>query len=155
MDADDLAQETFLQAMLGIGRFAGESRVETWLYGILIRIHGKRRRAASRIWSRWLRWFDAQQSKTGDSAADRLEMQEWNHSLWHAVARLPDLQQQTLILRYSEDLPLAEIAVILGCPIGTVKSRLSQGLSGLQRMLVNHETLHRESTSCGTHKVPP
>ena len=45
-DAEDLAQETFLQAMRSWRRFAGQSRVQTWLYSILLNTHRNRMRSA-------------------------------------------------------------------------------------------------------------
>jgi RNA polymerase sigma-70 factor (ECF subfamily) len=51
------------------------------------------------------------------------------------VARLPDHEQQVILLRYFEDLSVADIATQLGSPIGTVTKRLSRGLSRLRDRL--------------------
>ncbi len=54
---------------------------------------------------------------------------------WAAVCRLPFRQRAVLALRFYEDLPEAEIADLLGCRVGTVKSSLHRGLSKLREEL--------------------
>jgi RNA polymerase sigma factor (sigma-70 family) len=54
---------------------------------------------------------------------------------WAAVCRLPPRQRAVVALRYYEDLPEAEIARILGCRVGTVKSSLHRALAALRRQL--------------------
>jgi RNA polymerase sigma-70 factor (sigma-E family) len=54
---------------------------------------------------------------------------------WDAVCRLPERQRAVLALRFYEDLPEAEIAEILGCRVGTVKSNLHRALRKLRREL--------------------
>jgi RNA polymerase sigma factor (sigma-70 family) len=49
-----------------------------------------------------------------------------------AVGRLPWAQRVVLVLRYLDDLPEAEVARLLGCSVGTVKSRASRALSALR-----------------------
>ncbi len=51
------------------------------------------------------------------------------------MARLPDVQRQVLVLRFSEHLSYEEVAEALGCPLGTVKSRIFNGLQSLKSML--------------------
>lgn len=55
--------------------------------------------------------------------------------VWRALQRLPERQRQTLVLRYYEDLPEAEIAEILGVRVGTVKSQISRGLDRLRELV--------------------
>jgi RNA polymerase sigma-70 factor, ECF subfamily len=135
-DADDLAQETFLQAMGGLGRFADNSRVDTWLYAILVNLHRRRIRGRARLWRRWRLWFArAPRQACDDSPDHRLLLEEWRQGLWRAVAELPTPQRYALVLRYSEGLAYREIAVVLGCPEGTVKSRLHHAVAALQEKL--------------------
>jgi RNA polymerase sigma factor (sigma-70 family) len=61
--------------------------------------------------------------------------EEDSASLLAALARLPARQQQVLLLRYFEDLPVAEIANRLGSPVGTVTKQLSRGLLRLREQL--------------------
>jgi RNA polymerase sigma-70 factor (sigma-E family) len=54
---------------------------------------------------------------------------------WTALGRLPFSQRSVLVLRYYADLPEAEIAQVLGCRLGTVKSRTHRGLAALRKEL--------------------
>ncbi len=136
-DADDLAQETFMTAARLMDRFEGRSSVYTWLYGILINLerrerrrHGIRRRKLQVIWD------DRPQTEAiAPPAEAAMEVAQWKKSLWSTVALLPDGQRQAIVLRFSEQLRYQEIAEILDCPLGTVKSRIFHGLSTLRRQL--------------------
>ena len=142
-DADDLAQETFLvlaRQIQGDGSgltFAGRSQLSTWLYGILLNLERRSRRRFD-MQKKKLRvvWdADSPNSTDGPGADAPVEVAEWKKSLWNYVARLPDGQRQALVLRYSEHLACDEIAGILECPLGTVKSRLFHGLESLREMI--------------------
>ncbi len=137
-DADDLAQETFLVMSRQGDRFEGRSSVYTWLYGILLNLerrerrrYGVQRRKLQVLWDQ----AEGGGEKSTPAAETRIEVKEWKHSLWNWVNRLPDGQRQALVLRFSEGLRYEEIAEILECPLGTVKSRIFHGLSGLRRMM--------------------
>ena len=56
--------------------------------------------------------------------------------IWSWLARLPKAQRAALVLRYYEDLPDAEIAEILGCAVGTVRSSISRALATLRAEMV-------------------
>jgi RNA polymerase sigma-70 factor (ECF subfamily) len=136
-DADDLAQETFLVLSRQGTRFEGRSSLYTWLYGILLNLDRRERRRYGMRRKKLRVLFDNQspddsQSPGADAAA---EVSEWKRSLWARVARLPDGQRQALVLRFSEGLRYEEIAEVLECPLGTVKSRIFHGLAGLRRIL--------------------
>ncbi len=136
-DADDLAQETFLVVARAADRFAGRSAIYTWLYGILLNLDrrerrrtGARRRKLQVLWSN-----EATEDRAAPAADAPLEVAEWKKSLWAKVAELPDGQRQTLVLRFSERLSYEEIAIVLECPLGTVKSRIFHGLAALRALL--------------------
>ena len=139
-DADDLAQETLLQAALGWSRFHATSSTATWLYSILLNQHRQRQRLARRLWRRWLSWFERNpRDQSAVRPESHLVTEEWRTSLWSAVALLPEPQREAVVLRYAEGMAYHEIAQLLGCPIGTVKSRLHHALESLHRELAEPE----------------
>lgn len=136
-DADDLAQETFLVLARQQHRFQGRSSVFTWLYGILLNLerrerrrHGMRRKKLQVLWDN-----EPSTERTSPAAETAIEVAEWKSSLWAWVRRLPDGQRQALVLRFSEGLAYEEIAGVMECPLGTVKSRIFHGLLGLRRLM--------------------
>jgi len=142
-DADDLAQETFLVLARQAAdpqqgaRFAGRSQLSTWLYGILLNLdRGLRRRLGTQRQKLRVLWdADHAAPRTTPAADLPSEVAEWKRSLWSFVDRLPEAQRHALTLRYSEQLAYDEIARVLECPLGTVKSRLFHGLESLRVLL--------------------
>ncbi|MFN2388848.1 MAG: RNA polymerase sigma factor [Actinomycetota bacterium] len=63
------------------------------------------------------------------------ERHETGREVWNAVIRLPERQRAAVVLRYFEDLPEAQIADILDCSVGTVKSQLSKARAKLEKDL--------------------
>jgi len=135
-EADDLAQETFLEAIRVESRFAGRSEVGTWLYAILLNRHRKRVRGLQRHWRRCLQWFQSfGRRQTTEPPEARLQRQEWQASLWNAVSRLSDAQRYVIVLRYCEGLSYEAIGEAIHCPVSTVRSRLHEGMKVLRRDL--------------------
>jgi RNA polymerase sigma-70 factor (ECF subfamily) len=136
-DADDLAQETFLVLTRSRQSFEGRSSLYTWLYGILLNLERRERRRAG-LRRRKLRvvWDNEPAlQRTTPAAETSIEVTEWKRSLWSIVAELPDGQRQALVLRYSEHLSYEEIAQILRCPLGTVKSRIFNAMVALRERI--------------------
>jgi RNA polymerase sigma-70 factor (ECF subfamily) len=136
-DADDLAQETFLTlARQAMRTFQGRSSLYTFLYGILLNLERRHRRRAG-LKRRKLRvlWGNEPSERTTPAAETAIEVAEWKKSLWSEVAKLPDGQRQALVLRFASHLQYDEIAEVMQCPVGTVKSRIFHGLGALRGML--------------------
>jgi RNA polymerase sigma-70 factor, ECF subfamily len=125
-DAQEIAQDTFLRAYGALDRYEAariESlRVRPWLWTIAINLVRSR---ASRT-HRDVPLETHHQPAFEDS--DVLDDQVWNDRL----ARLNPNQRTAVVLRHVLDLPISEIADILGRPQGTVKADISRGLSRLR-----------------------
>ena len=136
-DADDLAQETFLVLSRESSRFQGRSNLYTWLYGILLNLERQQRRRAGLLRTKLrVLWIGEPSTPRSAPPSDvPVEVEEWKRSLWGLVAQLPDGQRQSLVLRFSEHLAYEEIAAVLKCPLGTVKSRIHNGLAALRKSL--------------------
>jgi len=148
-DALDLTQETFIKAFVKLGEFRGNSKFYTWLYRIAVNacIDFRRRERISIV-----HWDDIKPNEF-----DRLDMDESMNSVdvvgednnpemhmlkselkqivREAISALPEHLRIVLILREYEDLSYEEIASIVGCRVGTVKSRLFQAREMLKRKL--------------------
>ena len=131
--AEDLVQETFLRLLGSLQRYQHPRPFKPWLYAIatnLARDHYKR--AATRL-AADSDLLDALPSANG--LEDVIQQRQEARQVIQALHRLPEHQREAIVLRYYQDLSLAEIAQALEIPIGTVKSRLSLGANRLRELL--------------------
>jgi RNA polymerase sigma-70 factor (ECF subfamily) len=138
--ANTLTQECFFKAYQSLGTFRGECRIDTWLLRIavnLARDHHKNRKA--RFWRRLVGLDDGEPANhssfvaANPSAERSLIAQEEVEAVWKAVASLSQQQKEIFVLRFREELPLAEIAEVLGLQVGSVKSHLFRAISGVRK----------------------
>jgi RNA polymerase sigma-70 factor (ECF subfamily) len=140
--AEDLVSETFVEAWRSFSRYNGTCRFSTWLFSILLHRHQKAlRRARSRPIplaalpaAEADKQCQAQENlpAAGLSPADEAMRHEAADKLREAVEALPEKHQRVILLRFFEDASLPEIAALLGCSVGTVKSRLHYALEKLR-----------------------
>jgi RNA polymerase sigma-70 factor (ECF subfamily) len=140
--ADTLTQECFLRAYEKRASFRGECSVCTWLLRIavnLVRDHAKNRRAS--FW-RKLIGLDGmtstgwQEPPATDPSPERtLLARERLKEVWHALESLSPQQREIFLLRFGEEMSLAEIAEVLAIQVGTVKAHLSRATSKLRELL--------------------
>jgi RNA polymerase sigma-70 factor (sigma-E family) len=69
------------------------------------------------------------------SVSDRTSAIAMYDEVATAMAQVPPRQRATLVLRFWEDLPESEVAAVLGCSVGTVKSQTSKGLKRMRQLL--------------------
>lgn len=138
--AEDVAQETFVRAWRGLGRFRGESAFKTWLYRIatnVARTHLDRRGRQARIGDRSLD-DETEPLQAGDvpsPAPDAETSLVRREEIDRALAELPDELRVALVLRDVEGLDYKEIAGVTGAPIGTVESRIFRARRRLRTLL--------------------
>jgi RNA polymerase sigma-70 factor (ECF subfamily) len=140
--AEDLVSETLVEAWRSLARYNGACRFSTWLFAILLHRHQKAlRRARSRpIPLAALPSAKADERRqaqenlpaAGPSPADEAMRKEAADKLRQTVETLPEKHQRVVLLRFFEDASLPEIAALLGCSVGTVKSRLHYALEKLR-----------------------
>jgi RNA polymerase sigma factor (sigma-70 family) len=131
-DARDIVQEAFERALRYFGGFRGGS-ARAWLLTIVRNTAYTWRRsnppAASSDLAETAQPAEAADGAVPDADADPLNelvLKERAEGLRKAIAQLPAEFREVLILRELEDFSYREIAAIVGCPIGTVMSRLSR-----------------------------
>ncbi len=141
--ADALTQECFLRAFERRTSFRGDSRIDTWLLKIavnLARDHARNRRAS--FWKRLVGLSDTsvednpiEYPDQGPSPEKTLLARKQLEAVWSAAAELPDRQKTIFLLRFAEDLELAEIADVLGLQVGSVKTHLFRAVNAVRNKL--------------------
>lgn len=133
--ADDLAQEVFIKAFEALGRFRFESSFYTWLYRIAVN------RGRDELRKRKVRRFFSFQSldESESDVREKITVHPGDTEIQELVASglkaLPEKFRVPIILKDIDGLSYEEIAEVLQCEIGTVKSRLSRGRSMLRNIL--------------------
>ncbi len=128
--AEEIVQETFNTAFMKFDSFSGKSSVLTWLYRIMLNNYCNycRRRKMLRKLGIVRGDGDLSQSErvmtTARSPSAELASSEERELLLNAVDGLPTKLRVVVAMHYFDDLPVGEIATILKCSMGTVKSRL-------------------------------
>ena len=130
-EAQDVAQETFLRAWRAIGNFRGDAQFYTWLHRIAVNtaknhlVSQNRRPPTSDIDA-----GDAAQFESGgrlrdhDTPERELLRDEIEQTVLRAVEGLPADLREAITLREVDGLSYEEIAQVMQCPIGTVRSRI-------------------------------
>ena len=132
-DASDLSQEVFVRAWRGLNGFKGDAALSTWLYRIVVNT------CLNRVQARTLATEHLESDQFVDTRTDdpgvsvlRAERAE---AVRKAIAKLPDKQRATLILRSYRDLSHREIADVLGSSVGAVKANFFHALANLKKIL--------------------
>ncbi len=135
--ADDLVAETFLAAFRRRHLYQLDRLdARPWLYGIVTRLIGRHRRAEVRMWRAIARsGIDPGTADELGRAENRLAARSHRRSLAAALAKLSVRDRHALLLVAWADLSYEEVAVALGIPVGTVRSRLNRARRQLREEL--------------------
>ena len=161
-DAADGSQEVFLKAFRGIRNFRQGSSLKTWLYRIAIREALNHKR-----------WFKRHLQKNVSIDAEpeegqaRIEIEdlcptpfeqlaalEIQLAVHSALQQIPDVFRSSVILRDLEGLSYEEVAEVLECSVGTVKSRILRGRRALKEILeplLGAQQAHAARTQTASH----
>ena len=132
--AEDLVQETMIAVWSKAAMFSTDKgSVSTWIFTIARNLRiDKLRRERAQLYTD-LEDFDAPDMSTG--AEESLGRSQEDNQVSLALAQIPAEQRDLLILSFVEDVPQSEIAIKLGIPLGTVKSRMRLGYQRLRKIL--------------------
>ena len=147
-DAQDLVQDTFLQAIRSVHRFQSRSTVYTWLHAILLNLTRHYHRDRKRI------VYDdeltGREIALPDENPSQLDAATASSALLEALRKLSWVHREVIILCYYENMKIHEIARHLGISKGTVKSRLHYAIVEMQKLLPDELNLFG---TCGTEEV--
>lgn len=141
-EAQDVAQDTFVRAWRALPNFRGDSAFFTWLYRIAINtaknhLVAKSRRPPGTD----VDIEDAQFLESGDALRDadtplgHLLSREIEETVKRALEALPDDMRTAVMLREFDGLSYEEIAAVMECPVGTVRSRIFRGREAIDEAL--------------------
>jgi RNA polymerase sigma factor (sigma-70 family) len=128
--AKDVAQDVWLRVLRGIARLRDGSRLRPWLFGIA------RRALMDRLRQQYAGLVDSD-IDVAELAADQTtdSPEQEIADMEHELERLPVTEREVLTLFYLRELSLAEVAEVIGVPVGTVKSRMFRARRLLRQAL--------------------
>jgi RNA polymerase sigma-70 factor (ECF subfamily) len=136
-EADDVTQEAFVKAFLGLGDFRGDSSFYTWLYRIAVNLSLNVVRKRQVV--EYLRESEIinRLFPQADDPERRLEEHEIESSIQRAVATLPEKQKAVFVMRYFDEMTYEEIAQVLKTSVGGLKANYFHALKKVQEFLKN------------------
>jgi len=150
-DAYDMAQEAFIKAYRSLRSFKGDSSFGTWMYRIatnvcLDELRKRKRRVLTLSLDEPLATRDGDEvekeiADTAPTADIIYEQKELSQYIQQVLGEMKPDHKVTIVLRDIMDLTYEEIAQVLDCSIGTVKSRLSRARDSLRKKLSERELL--------------
>ncbi len=134
-DADDVAQETFIKAYLGLGDFRGDSSFFTWLYKIAVNLslNALRKRQVvtylreSELISRFI--------PRSEDPSEEVEWKETQSRFERAIAALPEKQKAVFVLRFHDGLTYEEIAEVMKTSVGGLKANYHHALKKIKKSM--------------------
>jgi RNA polymerase sigma-70 factor (ECF subfamily) len=140
--AEDLAQDTLVEAWKCLHRYNGHCQFFTWLCAILLNryrnaIREKRPVSFSALAQEDQDNFQSKIASLADQnfpPDEKAQLREQSELVWQCIQTLSPKHQQVVYLRFYVDNSLEGIAAALGCSVGTVKSRLFNALDRLRDM---------------------
>lgn len=146
-DALDAVQETFLRIYRALGAFRGDAAFKTWLIGIALNVcrnkiasaAERNRKVTSSITQEDPENGESRDLDLRDTAPDpeaAVMGRELRSALERALCALAPEHREILVLREIQDMEYEELAQVLSCPVGTVKSRLCRARQALREAMV-------------------
>ncbi len=154
-ECQDVAQDTFIRAYRAIGNVRGDAQFYTWLHRIAVNtaknhlVAHSRRPPTDDIDAADAEQYDlGSRLRDGDTPEHELLRQEMEQTVMRAVEALPEELRTAITLREMDGLSYEDIAQKMGCPIGTVRSRIFRAReaidAGLRPLLDSTDSATRE-----------
>ncbi len=141
--ADDLAQETFIRVYKNLNQYRGDSEFFTWVYRIAYRVFAANYRSRQGQYSRQtlsLMDDDVHYEKLDSDSGNSLENNRLQVEVSKMLEQFQPEQRAALHLHLHREYTHQEIADIMNCPLGTVKSHIQRGKAKLrEQMQARHE----------------
>ncbi len=140
-EAMDVAQEAFIKAYRALPNFRGDSAFYTWMYRIAINTAKNHLVAKGRrppdvdVSVDDAEFFDSTLSHEIETPESHLHKQELEQAVFQALERLPEDLRTALTLREFEGMSYEDIAQVMSCPVGTVRSRIFRAREALDKVI--------------------
>ena len=133
-EAEDLVQDTLVQALQSFHRFTAGTNCRAWLVTILQHVRSNRRRAKTRLLT-----VEDPDNRIAETVpfVPPVPQHLTDEDVLAALRRIPEAYQDIILLSDVEELTYKEIATVLKIPIGTVMSRLHRGRTTLRQHLAS------------------
>lgn len=147
--AEEIVVDTFARAHRAIDRLEPDDSLRPWLYRVAVNLSYNRQPRKGILWSPLEAALDEVMTPEEGSPPAEAERAELRAVVLECVDRLGPKHKVVVVLHYLNGLDLAEIAQVVGCPLGTVKSRLHYALRNLRAHLLAHPGLAVEPGRAG------
>lgn len=147
-DADELSQQVFIKVFRKIGQFRGDANFKSWLYRIATNVHIDHCRSQKVRQSLFAAPgpADSQVAVTAILSTtreydpeERMMSSQINRDIQKALNALSAKQRVVFVMRHYQNLPLQDIAHLLGISLGSVKSHLFRAVRNLQKALAAYK----------------
>ena len=142
-DAEDVAQESFVRSYRALPSFRGDAEFSTWLYRIVTNVSLNRAKQKKTKTMRELPHLEMYTELAGSHPAYATQADVKMH-IEKALHQLPTLQRSVVILRHIEGLSTKQVAGILRCTEGTVKTHLFRALKKMRTLLQYLQDEHKQ-----------
>ncbi len=148
-DASDMAQEVLIKIFRNLKNFRGDSKFSTWLYRVATTTcldeQKKMRRHTAYSLDETLETEDGNVAPepvdTGPTPEESLERKAMRQAIHQAIGKLKEEHKKVILLREVQGLSYEEIAQVLNCSEGTVKSRINRARDQLKKILLQNREL--------------
>lgn len=146
MDAEEVAQDVFVRIYKALKKFRGDAQFSTWMYRIAMNLArnkyrwnktrgGRRNISLEATQEKEENAFGIQLPANEASPDEQAQLTEFQRNVMREIDNLPPLYREALVLRNVEEMSYEQIAEVLDCKLGTIKSRIARARDELKKRL--------------------